>query len=545
MNLSKIEQRFNPTADHKCAIAENGMVSTAFPEATQAGVEMLEKGGNAVDAACAAALALSVCEPQASGIGGQTMAILHTQGRTIAIDGSTRAPSLAHVSYFKKGEKTTGHRATTVPSTVAVLGYLNSHYGKLKWPSLLEPAIRIAKNGYRITKLQSRLQTLNLEQFLKVPSRSGARYFLKGGSQPYQENDLFVQLDLAMLLEHLAENGPRAFYTGRIAQRIEEDMMANDGFLRAEDLALIPWPVERKPLKRRYRDLLVATIPPPAAGRTLLLVLLILNNLPSKFLRQRSPERYHFIAETFRKAFLQRTQRPFDPNTYPQVPDKKMLNREFARMLTRSIRDVIDPDLPLIEPPGDEDEFSETTHLSAMDIEGNAIGITQSIERVYGSKAAAEDLGFLYNNYMLAFDTKNPAHPYYLRPNAIPWTSVSPAIVFNKGAPWIVVGSPGSERIYSTVSQFLVHLVDEKLSLAEAMYSPRLHCSIGGKISLEANRFDPGVLEYLEQIGYKIDRREDFDFYFGAIHAVLKQQSGKGFQGVAEVRRDGIAAGVS
>lgn len=542
MDIARIEGNFQATSDQKCAIAKGGIVATAFPEATQAGIEILSRGGNAVDAACAAALALGVCEPQASGVGGQSMAILHIQGKTIAIDGSSRVPSLAHLSRVDRADQRTGYRATTVPSTMAVLGYLNFWYGRLDWPTILEPAIRIAQGGYRITQLQRDLQIRELENFLKIPSRSGARYFLKEGTEPYQVGDRFVQPDLARLLEHLADHGPRAFYQGEIAQRIDEDMKTNDGFLRADDLALIPWPIERRPLKRRYRDVTVMTLPPPAAGRTLLLVLLMLNHLPSCFLCDGSPESYHFLAETFRKAFLQRKDRPYDPNTYPQVNDKKMLNRDFARALAQSIRDTIDPDLPLVEPPLDE---GDTTHLSAIDAEGNAIGITQSIELAYGSRAAAEGLGFLYNNYMLALDTKNPSHPYYLRPNAIPWTSVAPAIVFYKNQPWLVVGSPGSERIFSTISQFLVHLIDGGLSMDEAMTSPRLHPSIGGKISIEADRFDSTVISYLEKLGYKIRRREPYSFYLGAIQAAMKCQTRKGFQGVAEIRRDGTAGGPS
>jgi gamma-glutamyltranspeptidase/glutathione hydrolase len=542
MRIRTIERRFEPTPDGKCAFAEGGMVATAFPEATQAGVEMLRLGGNAIDAACAAAIALGVCEPQSSGLGGQSIAILHFKGKTVAIDGSSRVPSLAHISRFEKGDRFVGYRATTVPSTVAVLGHLNFHYGELEWPTILQPVIRIAREGYRITQLQHDLQVRDLRKFFRVPPYSGARYFLKEGDRPYEVGDLFVQPDLANLLEYLAAHGPQAFYRGKVARQIDEDMRANDGFLRADDLALIPWPIERKPLSRRYRKATVYTIPPPAAGRTLLLVLLMLNHLPTRFIRNGSPETYHFIAETFRKAFLMRAQRPFDPNTYPQWPEKKMLNRKFAKNLAISIRDTIDPNLPLIEPPMEE---TDTTHLSVMDAQGNAIGLTQSIELVYGSKAAAAELGFLYNNYMGALETKEPSHPYYLRPNAIPWTAVAPAIVFYQDNPWLVVGSPGSERIYSTVSQFLLHMIDGGLSMAEAMMHSRFHCSIGGKVSLETDRFAPEVVEYLESLGYKIDHREPYSFYLGAIHAVMKCQTQAGFQGVAEYRRDGTAEGLS
>ncbi len=541
MNLDKIEARFHATVDRKCALSANGMVSTAFPEATEAGVEILEKGGNAVDAACAAAFALGVCEPQASGLGGQSMGILHFEGKTIAIDGSSRVPSLAHLDRIEKVERFTGYRATTVPSTPAVLGYLHFHYGKLDWKDILEPSIRIARYGYKITPLQSSMQIRELDAFLGIESQSGAGYFLKNGKTPYEPRELFIQEDLARLFEHLAEHGVKAFYKGPIANQIDRDMRENGGFLRAEDLALVPWPVERKPIKRKYRKLTVLTCPPPSAGRTLLLVLQMLNHLPSKFLRHRSPESYHFMAETFRKALLNNKERPYDPNIYRQLPDdRRILSREYARDLSASIRDTIDPSLPLTELYPLE---SDTTHLSVMDNEGNAIGITQSIERVYGSRAAAQGLGFLYNNYMSALETKDPAHPYYLRPNAVPWSSVAPVIVLYNKQPWLLAGSPGSERIFSAVSQFLSHIVDENLPISDAMTLPRMHCSIGGTLSLEAERFDPSVVSYLKNVGYKLDPREPYSFYLGAVHAVMKSQLTGEFQGVAEIRRDGIAAG--
>lgn len=540
MNISNIEGKFSPDEKNKFSTAKNGMISTAFPEATQAGVEIFEKGGNAIDAACASAIALGVCEPQSSGLGGQSAAILHYKDKTISIDGSSRVPSLAHISKFEKGERSKGYRATTVPTTVAVIGYLNFRYGNLDWKDILQPAIRIASEGYRITELQNFLQNRELDTFLKIPTKSGAKYFLKNGKEPYNPGDLFIQADLANTLIYLSEHGPRSFYQGMIAKRIDSDMRANKGFLRGDDLALIPWPIERRILKRSYRSVSVVTVPPPAAGRTLLLVMLILSQLPVKVIKKESPEFYHFFSETLRKSFLFRTQRPFDPNTFHQVSDKKMISRKFAKEQATSIRDRIDPSLPLIEPP---DGDGQTTHLSAMDNEGNAIGITQSIELSYGSRAAAEGLGFMYNNYVRALDTNDPSHPHYLRPNATPWTSVAPTIIFYKDKPWIVTGSPGSERIYSAVAQFLTNILDKENSMDEAIIKPRLHCSMGGNITIEANRFNPEVVAYLEEMGYHIDRKSDFDFYFGAIHSVMKCMTKDEFQGASEVRRDGTAGG--
>jgi gamma-glutamyltranspeptidase/glutathione hydrolase len=501
----------------------------------------LPPGGNAIDAACAAAFALSVCEPQASGIGGQSMALLHTQDKTFVLDGSSRVPSLAHLSRIKSGESLTGYRATTVPSTPALLGYMHFTYGRASWRTVLEPAIRIAKEGYRITELQHRLQKREQDSFLNVPSQSGARYFLKDGKEPYAVGDKFVQNDLAQLLEFISEEGVKEFYAGEPARQIDQDMKDNEGFLRYEDMALIPWPVLRNPIHRRYRGLSIYTTPPPAAGRTLLLIMLMLGNLPSKFLKKRSPESYHFVAETFRKGLLNRKERPFDPNIYPQLPqDKRILSLDFAKMLARSIHDKMDPTLPMVDLFPDD---NDTTHLSVMDKQNNTVGITQSIERVYGARTAAKGLGFLYNNYMSSLETKDPSHPYYLRPNAIPWSMSAPIIVFRRKQPWLVAGSPGSERIFSAVAQFLSHILDGNLPISNAMVAPRIHCSIGGKLSYEEGRLDDKVVEYLKNVGYKMDAREPYAFYMGAIHAIIKTQTMDGFQGVAEIRRDGTAAG--
>lgn len=517
------------------------MVASAFPHATRAGVEALEEGGNAADAACAVGLALGVCEPQASGLGGQALGMLYFDGRAVALDGSSRVPSLAHHSRVKGSHKKTGYRAATVPSVPATYAWLNEHYGRMDWRRILEPAIRIAREGYEITELQHRLQERELDEFMSVESRSGARYFLKNGASPYEVGETFRQPDLARTLEAMANKGVEEFYQGEIAAVIDADMRRNDGLLRADDLALIPWPIERRPIRRRYRDFLISTMPPPGAGQTLLLVMMMLDNFESKFLAKANAKQHHFLAETFRKAFMQRLDRPYDPNTYPQIREKTMMRRSFAAELANSITGEIDPSLPGQDVPGEQ--VTDTTHFVVMDGEGNIASVTQSIELTYGSKAAADGLGFLYNNYMMALERENPAHPYFLRPNSIPWSSATPAIVFHRREPWLALGSPGSERIFSSVSQFLVSVIDRSSNIGKAMLEPRFHCSIGGTVSLEAERFDPAVIEHLRSLGYTIDEREPYAFYLGCIQAVLKRQSGAGFQGVADVRRDGTAAG--
>lgn len=549
MRASRVEADFTPSADGNAAEAANGMVATAFPVATDAGLSMLEQGGNAADAACAAGLALGVCEPQASGLGGQTLALCHFDGKSVFLDGSSRAPSLAHHEHLTKSQRRYGYRATTVPSTLATYGWLHMQHGSLPWHVIVEPAISVAADGYQITQLQHDLQVRELERFGRVPSGSGSRYFLDGGA-PFAVGSKFVQPELAAVLEEIAEGGVESFYQGEIATQIDADMRANDGFLRAEDLAMIPWPIERTPLRRRYRSVTLESAPPPAAGPVLLLVMMMLGNLKSSFMAGSSPERYHLLCETFRKAFLRRIDRPYDPNTYEQIRNKVLLSRNYAAGLASSIVDGIDPSLPLEDPIGedieDENEDSgmgETTHLSVMDAYGNAVSMTQSIELVYGSKAAADGLGFLYNNYLLAYETEDPSHPYFLRPNAVPWSTAAPTIIHRNKAPWIAMGSPGSERIFSSMAQFISHVVDQSMPIDQAVEAPRLHCSVGGRVSLEAERFDPYAISHLEQEGYEVVPREAYAFYLGCIQAVLKCQTTPGFQGIADPRRDGTAGG--
>jgi len=542
LNVEKIENSFKPTSDKKCSIAKKGMVATAFLDATKAGVEMLKKGGNAVDAACASALALGVCEPQASGLGGQSMGIIHINGKSYAIDGSSRSPSLAHSSvYANKKNRRLGYKATTVPSTLAVIGFLHERYGRLEWQKIVAPSIHIAKKGYKITQLQHDLQEREMDNFLSIKSKSGAKYFLKDGLVPYDVGDRFIQKDLAETFTAISEFGYRVFYQGKIAKKIVLDMKNNRGLIQDEDLAYIPEPLVRKPISRKYRHVSVVTLPPPAAGSTLLLTLMMLNHLPSKFLRSSKPSSYHFVAETFRKAFLHRVQRPFNRHTYNQIEEKIHLQRSFAKQMADSIHNSMDATLPMIDPDFGGDD---TTHLSTMDDDGNAVGITQSVELAYGSKAAADGLGFLYNNYMSAFEFTNPNHPFYIRPNSIPWTSVSPALIFNNSKLWMVLGSPGSQRIFSTVTQFLSRMVDGDLPMSDAIEKPRFHCSINGTVSIEDGGFRTEIVNYLKDMGYDISVKDRYSFYHGAIHAVMKLQTQTGFHGVAEVRRDGTAEGL-
>ncbi|MXZ97005.1 MAG: gamma-glutamyltransferase [Acidimicrobiaceae bacterium] len=510
----------------RVAASAHGMVSTAHYSATAAGVRMLEQGGNAVDAAVAAALALGVCEPAASGLGGQTMMLVHhrASGTTVAVDGSSRAPNGALIDSFAnlRADRRRGHRATTVPSSPATYAHVLERFGRLGWATVLEPAIELAADGYEISVLQYRL-TRRERRHMKA--HSAGPLFLQDGRRARRAGTRFVQPALAATLRRLAEQGYEDFYSGETARLIHEDMVANDGFLREDDLAQIPVPVEREPLSGRLGRDRVLTMPLPGAGRTLLEMLNIHQSLPRELQDLDTPDGAVCLARTMRQALIDRNDRPFDPDLYDQVPDKQMLNRQYARGVARRIAAI--------------QTSGETTHLSVMDADGNTVALTQSIENVYGSCAASPQLGFLYNNYMSAFNLEDPSHPYYLRPNAVPWASVAPTIVFKDERPWLAIGSPGSERIPPAILQVLLRL--RRSSPLAAVDAPRIHCSLDGVVSAEASRISTDVLDALGRSGFELTRREPYSFYMGCVQLVMAD--GDRLVGVADPRRDGAAAG--
>ena len=508
----------------RISASPHGMVATANYNATAAAVQVLEQGGNAMDAAVTAAFALGVSEPAASGLGGQTMILFYngSENKTIALDGSSRAPHRVPPGELEKKELLRGHKATTVPSTPAVLGYALKTYGTLPLSEVLQPSIALAERGYKVTELQHALTKRELKH---LRAGSAGPFMLKN-NRLYQVGATFKQPVLAQTFRRLSAAGIEDFYHGEIAQAIHEDMEKNDGLVRDDDLAQIPWPIERKPITCRFEGLKIHTFGEPGAGRCLVEML----NVASQFTPQQrnpdTPQGAQLLSEIIRKANIDRVDRPVDPNYYPQIQKKRMLSRKYSEEVAEEIRSRF---------LGNGD----TTHLSVMDRFGNVVALTQSIERVYGSFEACPSLGFIYNNYMSAFEYSDMKHPNYLRPTASPWASVAPTIVFKGREPWLAIGSPGSERITSAIMQVLLRLKHQ--SPYDAVAAPRIHCSIAGRVSLEASRMRDDIPIFLERKGYKVDLRDAYSFYLGCVQLVMKGKDE--FVGVADPRRDGSAGG--
>jgi gamma-glutamyltranspeptidase/glutathione hydrolase len=348
----------------RVAVSRHGMAATAHYRATEAATEILGTGGNAFDAAIAAAFALGVCEPAASGLGGQTMMLAYhaESGRTFALDGSSRAPNRANPEVIlSRAERLRGHKSTTVPSTPATLDYALTAYGKLKLRQVLQPAIRLADEGYEVSLLQ---YALARRERKLLRAGSAAAFFLRDGTRPYTAGSLFKQPVLAETLRRLAAKGIKDFYRGQIAKAIHDDMIRNDGLLRRDDLAQIPQPIERRPLTTRYEGLRIHTFPPPGAGRTLIEMLNVFQQLPVARRDIETAEGSLILAEVIRRAFMDRQDRPFEPNFFPQVSGGKMLQPEYAKTLARQVQKRIK-------------SHGETTHLSVMDREGNVVALTQ------------------------------------------------------------------------------------------------------------------------------------------------------------------------
>lgn len=507
-----------------------GMVSAGTRQAAEAGAQMLESGGNAVDAAVAAAFSVGVTEPQASGLGGQTMALLYLAEprKSLAIDGSSRAPFAINPMRLPDKPRTVGLKSATVPSTPATLGYLQQHFGKLKLAEVLQPSIQAAAEGFEVTALLHKMIRREMENLQKDPL-AVKRFFSDG--KPLAAKKRLVQPELAGCLRRLADEGWEAFYQGRIGQAILDDMQARGGLLTRVDLSQVPLPQERPVLEGRYRTYRLATFPPPGAGRALVEILNILEDFEPGELGLDDPRTYVILAHVFQNALRDRDQRPVDPDLYLQTKKKRMTDKRYAERISGRIRKIMPP-------------RGETTHLCAADAEGNVVGITQSIELVFGSKRMNPEYGFFYNNYMNTFEYQDMAHPYYLLPGAEPWSSVAPTILFSKKTPFLLLGSPGSERIATSLAQVIMRMVDAGEPLDQAIAAPRLHAGKGGRIQIEKKRFDPRVLAALEEAGFAIKRRGAYSFYLGCVQAIQLPLTRKDeFLGVADPRRDGDAVG--
>ena len=529
--------------------AANGMVASEEAVATRIGVDVLRRGGNAVDAAVAVGFALAVTLPRAGNLGGGGFMLVHLaqSGETLAIDYRETAPGSAGRDMYLDAEGNVdqdkarfSRYAAGVPGTVAGLALALSRYGRLSLREVLEPAIALAKEGIVVSgDLAASLA--RYEERLKHHEASAAVFFKPDGSL-YSAGERLVQEDLGWSLARIAHEGPDAFYRGAIAQRIAADMRRHGGPMTLEDLAAYE-AVVREPVRGTYRGYTVYSMPPPSSGGVhLVQILNVIEGYPLAFLGHNSADTIHVMAEAMRLAYADRSEHLGDPDFWP-VPVAGLTSKYYAA----SLRDRID--LGRARPSGDlrpgdplPFESEETTHFSVMDREGNVVSNTYTINFSYGSGIVAAGTGILLNNEMDDFSAK-PGVPnaYGLlggEANAVgagkrPLSSMSPTIVLKDGEPFLATGSPGGSRIITTTLQILLNVIDHGMNIAAATAAPRVHHQWWPDELRVEPGISPDTLDLLAQRGHRVVTGRTM----GITQSVMRGE--KGLLGASDPRRPG------
>lgn len=530
-----------------------GMVASAHELASLAGAEILEAGGNAVDAAVATAFAITVVEPNASSLGGEGYMVLSlADGRNLAIDFRSWAPG--HVTLDTDASVMTGPESTCIPGVVAGLALALQEYGTKPLDEVLAPAIRLARDGFALDAvLYDRLSELYGFTDYGTHPVIGPIYFPDGlvpeiGSQVVNE-------DLARSLKLIAEEGAYAFYRGELADVIVESM---DGWFTSADLQRYQ-AVERDAILSEYRGYTVIGTPPNVAGTVVAEALNILDNFDlSETDGWQDPKAIHLVAEALKLASADRNPYVGDPDFY-EVPLAGLLSEEYAtqRAALIDIGAAIMPTretpagnpYPFMEPPigaPDGEESPSTTHVSVLDEAGNAVAITQTISSFWGSQDMIPGYGFFMNNELHNFSSYNPDRPEGMNvvaPYKRPRTVLAPTIVRNpEGEVVLVVGTPGAGRIPSTVVQTIVNVIDFGMALEDAIAAPKFTSRVGYPVLHMEGGFSEETISALEALGHQVDKNHGvLDYFFGGINAIIVEDGL--MTGVGSFRRAGGAAG--
>ena len=545
---------FEPAATR--ARSDFGMVAAGSPEASDAAVKILERGGNAVDAAVAAALMLGVADPDASGLGGMTsMVIRLADGRVRVIDGSAPTPREVDPSRLQKLAGTgivVGHAWAAVPTTLAVLDMARSRYGTMSLATLLGPSIEIAEHGHLVNPVQKIWTNHYLEEILA--SRFLRMTALVNGTGLLQPGDVVCRPDLARTLRHIARYGATTFYRGPIADLIEADMIRSGGFIRKTDLAMLRVK-DVNPIHTTYRRTNVFTIPPPGGGSSVIEALNILEKFPGEFLAEDTVARHHVLLETFRIALADRGLAPGLVGSLRNegVPALSKTHAQRRANMIVPGEVIADSDLYQYVDPECAPKGESTTHISVADRWGNVVSLTQTLGRSWGSKATTPGLGFPYNSLLESFNQDNPQCPGYLQPNIPCSSDMAPTIVFsNDGSLLVALGSPGSDLIPSIIANVISNLVDRGMGLEEAVAAPRVlvggHPALAPYIEVTAPISDAD-LDALEAAGHNPVQRVHYPpttacaVYFGGVNAVGWDAEAMTFVGVGDGRRWGSAQG--
>jgi gamma-glutamyltranspeptidase/glutathione hydrolase len=536
------------------AVSDFGMVATGSSEATRAAVEILERGGNAIDAAVTAAFMLGVADSDASGIGGMTHIVISpANGRTVAIDGTPNTPMVLDYENFrrlKESGRIYGFETIGVPTTLASLEFARKRYGTMSLATLLAPAIETAEQGFSLSRAQIVWSRHYYEKIMDSPLYM--RYLvMEDGRTIGDLGDVLCLPDLAKTMRRIASVGVADFFVGGIATQIHAHMIRGGAALRRSDLARVRVR-EVDPLHTTYRGFDVFTFPQPGGGAGVVAALNLLENFSSEFLAEDSAERLHVFIEAIRIAAADARDASGPQTRFGINPLSKSHARDRANLIQPGR--VIPEELLVVSvPPECEPGGESTTHLAVADADGNVVSMTQTLSRSFGSKIATPGLGFPYNSFLESFNYDKPQCPGYLKPNSPIRTDMAPTIVLKDGIFVAALGTPGSDVIPGVIAQVISNLIDRGMSIGDAVTSPRVrwggrrnphpYIEVTGPITDEQ-------INALAKMGY--DRVAALRYppapdrtmlNYGGVNAVSFDPDTGRFLGVGDPRRYGSAAG--
>jgi gamma-glutamyltranspeptidase / glutathione hydrolase len=534
----------------KKLVVQKGAVVSAHPLASEVGVAILKKGGNAVDAAIATQLALAVVYPGAGNIGGGGFMVARlANGETLALDYREMAPSSAHRDMYLDangnvvaGKSINGHLSSGVPGSVAGM-FASMKYAKLSFKELIQPAIDLAEKGFAISEREA--NSLNsiqhdLQQYNTQPSAFQRTSAWKAG-------DTLVQTDLANTLKRIRDNGEAGFYQGKTAELIVEEMKRGGGIISLDDLKnyQVKW---RTPHSFDYRGYTIVSMPMPSSGGVLLHQMLkMLEDKPLASYGFLSPQAVQLMTEVERRAFADRAEYMGDADFY-KVPEVQLTNEAYLKKRMSDYQPGIAGNSTLIKPglmPMKESE--QTTHLSVLDAQGNAVSVTTTLNNSYGSKTVIGGAGFFINDEMDDFSAKPGVPNLYgavggeanaIAPGKRMLSSMTPTLVLKDGKPFVVVGTPGGTTIPTSVFQTIVNIIDFGMSAEDAVNQPKFHHQwLPDQIDVERS-FPEATRNALQKMGYTIKERSSI-----GRTEVIKKMPGDGMEAVADNRGDDGAAG--
>ena len=534
---------------------KNGMVATAHPLATQTAIEILQKEGNAIDAAVAAAFTIGVVEPDGSGIGGGGGMVIYMKenNKSYYINYYVKSPENAPSSFNSKENRHTG-KAICIPGTVAGLTLAHKKFGSLPLSVILQPAISLAEKGFPIDATLASLILDNAET-LTIDSVTASVYLDDGF--PKMKGDILIQKDLAKTLTEIGKNGRDGFYEGWVAKSIVKGIKKRDGYLSLNDLANYEANIS-SPRYGTYRNYEILSAGIPQSGVSVIEGLNILENIDLKESGHYSgnAKTLHIIAETFRKIYTDRYYFIGDPD-FSDVPVSGLESKDYAKERFNSINQLYPEPKSYRETeagtPGkyenkkkkteniiaDVEYSGSTTHLCVIDKDGNAVSLTQTLGTFFGSVQTIS--GVLLNCAMTNFSDSD--NPNILKSNKQPRSSIAPTIILKDNNPYLLIGTPGGSRIIATIIQVIVNIIDFDMNVEEANCAPRFYTQKWADYLHLESGIDQEVIDQLTKMGHSVRIHEGTDLFFGGVQMILIDQDTGKYYGSADIRRGGNAIG--